>query len=276
MKPGTLQPSAAVIAIAVGLLSLVPPAHAETAPTRGRVDSRIRTATYNPEDVIRLRGFVGYQITIQFAEGEEFVRLGAGDSDMLDVGKERNYVFIKPKVARSATNLTLLTTQRHYHFAYSAANRAPNPRREEVTYALRFLYPQDEALRASVQAEQRRIDSRLAKASDTRTRNGDYWFCGNPNLKPVSAYDDGVQTRIRFGARAEMPAIFLKNADQTESLVNASLQGDEVVIHRVAPQFILRRGALVGCVVNKSFDGSGTRLDSGTVSPGVRRDTVGS
>jgi hypothetical protein len=35
----------------------------------------------------------------------------------------------------------------------------------------------------------------------------------------------------------------------------------------------LRRGKLVGCITNKGFVGSGERLDSGTVSPQVHRDT---
>jgi type IV secretion system protein VirB9 len=34
----------------------------------------------------------------------------------------------------------------------------------------------------------------------------------------------------------------------------------------------LRRGRLTGCVVNKAFTGSGTRLESGTVSPEVERE----
>ena len=266
---------AAGLTLAIGVLGTPNIGHGEYVPPRGQVDSRIRTTVYNPEDVIRLRGFVGYQITMQFAEGEEFVRLGAGDSEMIDVGKERNFVFLKPKVARSATNLTLLTTLRHYHFAYSAVNKVPNPKTDEVIYALRFTYPQEEAARSAAELDKLRVDGRLAGSSEARARNWDYWFCGSPAVKPVSAYDDGVQTRLRFGARTEMPAIFLKNEDKSESLINFNLQGDEVVIHRVAPQFIVRRGNLVGCIVNKSFDGAGMRLDTGTVSPEVRRELHG-
>lgn len=266
---------AAALTLAVGVLGMPNPGHGEYVPPRGPVDSRIRTAVYNSEDVIRLRGFVGYQITMQFAEGEEFVRLGAGDSEMIDVGKERNFVFLKPKVPRSATNLTLLTTLRAYHIAYSAENKVPNPKTDEVIYALRFIYPEEEAARAAAQRETLRVDERLAGSSETRPRNWDYWFCGSPAVKPVSAYDDGVQTRLRFGARTEMPAIFLKNEDESESLINFNVQGDEVVIHRVAPKFVLRRGDLVGCIVNKSFDGAGLRLDTGTLSPKVRRELGG-
>jgi type IV secretion system protein VirB9 len=39
----------------------------------------------------------------------------------------------------------------------------------------------------------------------------------------------------------------------------------------VADRFILRRGKLTGCIVNKGFGGAGLRLDSGTVTPAVER-----
>lgn len=90
-------------------------------------------------------------------------------------------------------------------------------------------------------------------------------------MTPKAAWDDGVQTRLTFGDRAEIPAIFVRNDDGSESLLNFSMDAGDVVIHRVAPKFILRRGRLTGCVVNKSFVGAGLRLDTGTVSPGVTR-----
>ena len=46
---------------------------------------------------------------------------------------------------------------------------------------------------------------------------------------------------------------------------------DEVVLHRVARQWVLRRGQLVGCVRNVAFEGPGERLGSGTVHPGIER-----
>jgi type IV secretion system protein VirB9 len=54
-------------------------------------------------------------------------------------------------------------------------------------------------------------------------------------------------------------------------LLNFSMDGDDVVIHRVVRQLIVRRGKLVGRIVNKGFTGSGERLKSGTVSPTIER-----
>ena len=70
----------------------------------------------------------------------------------------------------------------------------------------------------------------------------------------------------------ELPAIFVRNEDGSESLLNFSIDEGDVVIHRLAPKFILRRGRLTGCIVNKGFAGAGVRLESGTVSPRIERD----
>ena len=56
---------------------------AEIVPVRGIVDSRVRTAVYESDQVYRLRGFVGYQIDFEFESGETFVGLGAGDIEGL-------------------------------------------------------------------------------------------------------------------------------------------------------------------------------------------------
>ncbi len=49
-----------------------------------------------------------------------------------------------------------------------------------------------------------------------RLRNTDYWFCGRSELKPIAASDDGVQTRLTFAPRSELPVVFLRNADGSE------------------------------------------------------------
>jgi type IV secretion system protein VirB9 len=66
--------------------------------------------------------------------------------------------------------------------------------------------------------------------------------------------------------------VFVRNEDGSESLLNFSMEAGDMVIHRVAPRFILRRGAVTGCIVNKGYLGSGERLPSGTVAPGVERE----
>src|SRR3984885_6066343 len=98
---------------------------AETVPVKGRIDGRIRTAVYNAEEVYKLRGFVGYQIDLEFEPGETFTGLGAGDLEGLSFVGQDNHLFLKPKAAKVATNLTVLTSRRHYQFDYVAFSQRP-------------------------------------------------------------------------------------------------------------------------------------------------------
>jgi type IV secretion system protein VirB9 len=249
-------------------------ARAETTPTKGNVDMRIRVAAYDSAEVYKLRGLVGYQIDLEFEPGETFVGLGAGDMEAVAFVGQENHLFLKPKASKVATNLTVLTTRRHYHFDYVATAQRPNE--NDLIYSLRFTYAETPAHLAA-EAAAKRLDSQLDDASSHRPHNIDYWYCGEPALRPTGASDDGVHTRLTFAANADLPAIFVRNADESESLLNFSLDAGDVVIHRIAQRFILRRGKLTGCVVNRGYAGGGKRLESGTVAPDVeRRVQVGS
>ena len=139
---------AAVLVCSLGLSAglTTPPGVAATLPPAGKVDARVRTVAYNPDDVVTLHGYVGYQIHLQFAEGEEFVNLGSGDNAAFDVGAERNHFFIKPKEARASTNFTVLTNRRAYHFDYVVSATAPTgAAAKRMVYSIRFTYPEDDA-----------------------------------------------------------------------------------------------------------------------------------
>ena len=248
-------------------------ARAEIVPPRGTVDSRIRATRYDVEQVYRLRGFVGYQIDLEFEAGETFVGLGAGDIEGLSYFGQDNHLFLKPKAAKVATNLTVLTNRRHYQFDYTAMAQHPSASDPNVIFALRFTYPAPS--KAAQAAAAKQIDAELGLASAQRRQNFDYWYCGGRTLRPIFASDDGVHTRLRFAANADLPAIFVRSDDNSESLLNYSIDNGDVIIHRIAHQFILRRGKLVGCIVNKGFAGGGMRLDSGTVTPEVERRLQG-
>jgi type IV secretion system protein VirB9 len=255
--------------VSSGLISAV---RAESLPAKGTVDARIRTALYQSDQVYKLYGFVGYAVELIFEDGERFAGAGGGDLEGVTIDAHANSVLLKPKAAIVSTNLVIYTDRRAYRFDYSVAEHRPTRLTDEVMYAVRFTYPPRPADAAS---EAKQVDRELEHAKSVRARNTDYWYCGQPALKPVAASDDGVQTRLTFSDRAEIPAIFVRNEDGTESLLNFSMEEGDVVIHRLAPRLILRRGRLTGCIVNKAFSGAGTRLESGTLSPEVERDRKG-
>jgi type IV secretion system protein VirB9 len=257
---------------ALALLTLAVDSNADALPRRGDTDPRIRTAMYNPNEVYRLSGFVGYHVDLEFEPDESFVGISAGDPEALTYSAHDNVLTLRPKAPTAQMNLTVTTTKRRYYFDYTIYSRTPNRFGDEVMYAVRFSYP-PAVEGALTPAEQ--VERDLAAALSARGRNFDYWFCGKKAIKPVAASDDGVHTRLTFGARGELPAIFVRNDDGSESLLNFSIDDGDVVIHRVAARFILRRGKLTGCVVNKGFAGGGDRLESGTIAPAVTRERKG-
>jgi type IV secretion system protein VirB9 len=255
-------------ALILGVRSFICPA--EVIPGTAGPDSRIRVADYDPGQVYVLRGKVGYQIDLQFDPEETFVGLAAGDMEGLTFVAQGSHLFLKPRAAGVVTNLTVLTSRRQYQFDYSAQSTG-HTASIPTMYVVRFRYPYSAQAAVVAKNADRVLERQLDEASGRRAHNTDYWFCGTDLLRPAAAWDDGVQTHLLFGQRSEQPAIFVRNDDGSESLLNFSIESGEVVVHRIARRLILRRGALTACIVNKGFSGTGERLPSGTVAPDVRR-----
>jgi type IV secretion system protein VirB9 len=260
---------AAIGALAGSFLLMVPCGETDMMPARGQVDSRVRTATYDAEEVYRLTGFVGYALDIEFEPGEQFKGLAAGDMQGLNFDAQGNHLFLKPKAGGVVTNLTVLTDRRHYRFDYAVLTRAPDHSKDEIIYALRFLYPEVVASAEAAKSERAAVDEALRIG--TAAENFNYWYCGPPSLRPLRAYDNGVHTWLEFGAATELPAVFLRNDDGSESLVNFSVTGTALIAHRVAARFILRRGNLVGCVENRGPLRATPVVPTGTISPLINR-----
>jgi type IV secretion system protein VirB9 len=271
-----------VRAIAAALLLAVGAAHAATVPPSGEVDPRIRTIPYNPDDVIELRGHYGYSILLQLASNEKFIDFGSGKDKALQVDDAGSLVGIKPISGEPfTTNLTIITDRRVYQFAYTVGENwkaAVSPK--APIFTLRFTYPQDEAKKAEAAAAAAAAAGRLATAPSL-PRNTDYWFCGSPGLKPEVAWDDGAQTHLRLPPGTGFPEIEAQDEAGQPGVANfnvvnkAEERGDikagDIVIHGIAGRFILRRGGLVGCVVNKAAHG--VRLPNNAIAQGVERVT---
>jgi type IV secretion system protein VirB9 len=238
-------------------------------------DSRMRSIGYEADRVYRLRGYVGYQIDLEFEPGEAFIGVGAGDLEGIGFAAQDNHLFIKPKAARVRTNLTVLTSRRSYHFRYEVLSAAePAEQASELIFTLRFNYPVAPTS-ANTTLGVDNAEREFQRVAAAQAVNRDYWYCGSTALQPLAAFDDGVRTHLRFSPRRELPAVFVRNDDGSESLLNFNMQQGEMIIHRVAERLVIRRGKLRGCILNRSFDGTGRELRSGTVSAEIERATRG-
>ena len=94
---------------------------------------------------------------------------------------------------------------------------------------------------------------------------------GSEDIVPTLVFDDGRFTYIRFPGNREVPAVFHVLGDGSETLVNARMEEDLLVVDRVSRRLMLRSGSAVVGVWNEAFDLDGVPPDGGTTVPGIQR-----
>ena len=94
---------------------------------------------------------------------------------------------------------------------------------------------------------------------------------GSQDIVPTLVYDDGRFTYLRFPGNREVPAAFHVLGDGSETLVNARMEDDLLVVDRVSRRLMLRAGSAVVGVWNEAFDLDGRPPGDGTTVPGVQR-----
>ena len=88
---------------------------------------------------------------------------------------------------------------------------------------------------------------------------------------PTLVYDDGRFTYLRFPGNREVPAVFHVLGDGSESLVNARMEDDLLVVDRVSRKLMLRAGNAVVGIWNEAFNLDGAPAKGSTTVPGVQR-----
>jgi type IV secretion system protein VirB9 len=205
-------------------------------------DPRIENIPYDPDHIALLRGTLGYAFMLEFDPAEKIETVSIGDSLSWQVTPNRraNVLFLKP-LARSSTNLTVLTDARTYSFALEVAPESSNA---PILYIARMVYPPPPAAVSLPEAAP-------ASAAAPLVANDNYAISGSPLNRPTRVFDDGHMTYFQWPADAALPAIFAISADGTESLVNYAVRGPYVVVDQLAPAFALRDGKNMVKVVDR-------------------------
>ena len=241
--------SAAFLGLAVPVLALaaVDAAHAEAQPRPGRVDARVRTVTYDRDNVTAIDATYGTSTMIELQADEKIETLALGDSLAWKVEPNRrgNIIFLKPVAKDATSNLNVVTDKRVYAFSLRSNER---PSLEQL-YAVRFRFPEDEGSgRLLAEARERAAYPNL-KGFRVANANNDYGYKGASENKPLAVFDDGTKTWFRF--EGETPAIYIVDAERNESLVNFRTEGPYVVVDKVSPQWTLRNGEASTCLFNR-------------------------
>ncbi|MET3523989.1 P-type conjugative transfer protein VirB9 [Mesorhizobium abyssinicae] len=275
------------------LLLAVSGAHAEDAPTAGKLDRRMRYLAYQPDQVVRLSTAVGATLVVAFGASETVTAVAVSNSKDLAALPRANYLFFKSSQVLAPQPVIVLTTSdvgtRRYVFSLSTRSMAKlDQDQADLYYSVQFTYPADEAAARRKEAQRHSVvDETRARAlydqsvqdslnrpsanAAPNERNYHYVAKGDRSLAPLEVFDDGYTTAFRFPGNSRIPSLYIINPDGKEAAANYSVKGDHVEVAAVAREWRLRDGKTVLSIFNRAFDSVGRAPGTGTVRPDVWR-----
>lgn len=284
---------AAVSAFVLGAIA----ASAASAAEGQGADPRLREVLYDPQAVVTVPVKRGVVTLVVLDADEAITEVAAGlggDCTKLEAAwciaaqpGGRN-LFVKAKsTAGAPNNLAVVTDRRTHSFRFvvlaDSDPKAPVYRLVVKAPVVRSSTPPRLALRDAAQlialpamplppTPQEVIAERLqAKA---QVLNSNYSIAegnGSDDIVPTLIFDDGRFTYLRFPGNGQVPAVFHVLGDGSETLANARMEDDLLVIDRVSRRLMLRAGSAVVGVWNEAFDLDGVPSGGGTTVPGVQR-----
>lgn len=279
------------------LLAGVLSASAVSAADTAGADPRLREVQYDPRAVVTVPVKRGVVTLVVLDADESITEVAAGlggDCSKPDAAwcvaaqpGGRN-LFVKAKsTAGAPNNLAVVTDRRTHSFRFVVlADYDPKPPVYRLVVKGPAVAAQPAgrlALRDTVSlvalpavptppSPQEVIAERLqAKPQVMNSRYSIAEGKGSEDIVPTLVFDDGRFTYMRFPGNREVPAVFHVLGDDSETLVNARMEEDLLVVDRVSRRLMLRSGSAVVGVWNEAFDLDGVPPDGGTTVPGVQR-----
>lgn len=266
----------------------------ETAPG----DPRLREVVYDAKAVVTVPVKRGVVTLVVLDPEESIAEVAAGLGG--DCAKAEaawciaaqpggRHLFVKPKSTANAANTLAVVTDRRTHSfrfvvladgdprapVYRLVVKAPRPTvvaraalRDGPALSVMPLLPPVPPAPNPQQVIAERLQ---AKAQVLNTSYSIAEGKGSEDIVPAMVFDDGRFTYIRFPGNREVPAVFHVLGDGSETLVNARMEDDLLVVDRVSRRLMLRAGSAVVGVWNEAFDLDGVPPGGGTTVPGVQR-----
>lgn len=259
-------------------------------------DPRLREVVYDPRAVVTVPVKRGVVTLVVLDADESITEVAAGLGG--DCAKAesawcvaaqpggRNF-FVKAKSSASAANNLAVVTDRRTHAfrfvvladgdpkppVYRLLVKAPARVAPATRLALRDMAPLVALpVVPSPSPPQQVVAERLqAKPQVMSTQYSVAEGAGSQDIVPTLVFDDGRFTYLRFPGNREIPAVFHVLGDGSETLVNARMEDDLLVVDRVSRRLMLRAGSAVVGLWNEAFDLDGKPPGDGTTVPGVQR-----
>lgn len=260
------------------------------------VDPRLRDVVYDPQAVVTVPVKRGMVTLVVFDPDEVITEVAAGQGG--DCSKADavwcvaaqpggRTLFVKAKSSADAPNNLAVVTDRRTHALRFVV--LPDNDRQQPVYRLSVKAPvqarpasrlalQDLAALAALPplptppTPQQLVAERLqAKPTVMNTQYSLAEGASSQDIVPTLVYDDGRFTYLQFPGNREVPAVFHVLGDGSETLVNARMEDDQLVVDRVSRRLMLRAGSAVIGIWNEAFDLEGAPAEGATTVPGVQR-----
>jgi type IV secretion system protein VirB9 len=259
-------------------------------------DPRLRDVVYDPLAVVTVPVKRGMVTLVVFDQDEVITEVAVGQGG--DCSKADavwcvaaqpggRTLFVKAKSGADAPNNLAVVTDRRTHAlrfmvlpdndrqqpVYRLSVKAPVQARPASRLALQDLAALSALPPVPPAPTPQQLVSERLQAKPT-VMNSQYSLAegaGSQDIVPTLVYDDGRFTYLRFPGNREVPAVFHVLGDGSETLVNARMEDDLLVVDRVSRRLMLRAGTAVVAIWNEAFDLEGSPPVGATTVPGVQR-----
>lgn len=213
-------------------------------------DSRFKVFPFIENGVYEIIALYDNTTYIEFEEGELVSSITNPKDAYWQIVPKENRMFFRPIANDADVQITVMTNKRMYFFEMYA-KEPEGSFDSEYTFFYQFTYPNEES-----QKTIRRYSKSIVPNIDISPEkyNLNYTITGHPSLHPMKIFDDGEFTYFEFRDKGGIiPAIFIVDSDNYESLVNFRMIGSYLVVESISPRFTLRNGTDVVCVFNESI-----------------------
>ncbi|MCW5660115.1 MAG: TrbG/VirB9 family P-type conjugative transfer protein [Burkholderiaceae bacterium] len=259
-------------------------------------DPRLREVIYDPRAVVTVPVKRGVVSLIVLDPDETITEVAAGLGGdctkpeaawCIAAQSGGRNLFVKAKSSAGAPNNLAVATDRRTHAFRFVVLPDGDARQPVYRLVVRAPAPPPAVLKPTVRAEpptaampavppppppQEIVAQRLQ--AKPQVLNTDYSIAegdASQDIVPTMVYDDGRFTYFRFPGNREVPAVFHVLGDGSETLVNARMEDDLLVVDRVSRRLMLRSGSAAVGVWNEAFDLDGVPPAGGTTVTGVQR-----
>jgi type IV secretion system protein VirB9 len=208
-------------------------------------DTRLVVFRYDPNDSYLVLARPGAVTHLALEPGESVVAFALGDTVQWMVQDKGPNVFVKPVRPDVYTSGTLVTNRRTYQLGLrSSPEGGAWYQRVSWTYpALLALEGEGAAVAPAAARGTRDPDGTAIAGLRLDRLNFDYRVQGHAAFRPSQVLDDGRFTYLQMPAGLqEMPALFVAGSSGAGELVNYSVRGRYLVVHRLAERFLLKLG----------------------------------